>query len=60
MKFAAGFIVFSILFATAYGAIYSIVYPLVSIDGSLLSLFAILGLATTLILAAIFRTKPKT
>jgi hypothetical protein len=55
MTFAAATLVFSIIIATFYGVIFSSAYPLVRIDGSLISLFAILGLATVLIVAGLWR-----
>jgi TIR domain len=55
MKYAAGFVVFSILVATIYGVIFSGIYPLVDIDESLISLFILLGLVTSLTCVGIFR-----
>jgi hypothetical protein len=50
MKSTATIFVFSIIVAIIYGVIFSYVYPLVQIDGGLVSLFAILGVATSLLL----------
>jgi hypothetical protein len=60
MKFATGIVVFSIIVATIYGVIFSFVYPLVEIDGSLISLFAILGLATSLLCVGLWKAAFKT
>jgi hypothetical protein len=55
MRSAAGFFIFSIIAAMVYGLIFSGLYPLVEIDGSLISLFVLLGLATTLVCSGAFR-----
>jgi hypothetical protein len=55
MKYTTGFLVFSVIAAVAYGVIFSMVYPLVQIDGNMISLFALLGVATTLICIGVWR-----
>ena len=59
MKFAAVIIVFSIVVATVYGVIFTIVYPEVQITSGIVTLFAILGLATCLVLAGIWKAIAK-
>jgi uncharacterized membrane protein YagU involved in acid resistance len=59
MKVAAGITIFSIVFAIVYGVVFAIVYPLTTISNALVSLFAILGLATSLILAAVWAAVAK-
>jgi hypothetical protein len=59
MKNTAGILVFSIIAAIIYGVIFSISYPLVQIDGNMISLFAILGIATTLICIGVWRAVVK-
>jgi hypothetical protein len=59
MKFAAGTIVFSIILATVYGVLFSIVYPLTQISSGVVTLCAILGLATCLIAVGIWKTITK-
>lgn len=59
MKFAAGTIVFSIIFATIYGVIFSIVYPLTQISSGIVTLCAVLGLATCLVAAGIWKAITK-
>jgi len=59
MKIAAGIVIFSIVFAIAYGVFFSIVYPLTTISNALVSLFAILGLATSLIIAGVWAAVAK-
>ena len=59
MKVAAGIIVGAVIFATIYGVIFSIIYPLVETAGPLIGLFAILGLATSLIFAGIWKAITK-
>jgi hypothetical protein len=49
MRIGLAVLVFAIVFATAYGVIFSFVYPLVPLDGSLISLFALAGVATCLV-----------
>jgi hypothetical protein len=55
MKFAAGIVVFSIILATIFGVAFSMVYPLVEIDGNLITLFAVLGLAASLICVGLWK-----
>jgi TIR domain len=55
MRYAAGFFISSIVVAMVYGLIFSGVYQRVEIDGSLISLFVLLGLATTLVCSGAFR-----
>jgi hypothetical protein len=52
--------VFSIIVATAYGVLFSIAYPLVKIDGNLIALFAILGVATCMAIAGIWKLIKRT
>jgi hypothetical protein len=55
MKFGFYVTVFSILVAIGYGVLFSYMYPLVPIDGGLVGLCAILGLATSLMVVAAMR-----
>jgi uncharacterized membrane protein YagU involved in acid resistance len=64
MKFSAGIIIFSIVFAVIYGVLFSSFYPLTIISSALAALFAVLGLATSLIIGGVWtaitkRTRPK-
>lgn len=55
MKFSGGVLVFSIVLGTIYGALFAIYYPLVPIDAGIVSLCAVLGLATTLIVMGLWK-----
>ena len=55
MKTFAGIVIFSTLLAAAYGVLFSRFYPLVSINGSILTTFAFAGLATAVVLAGLWR-----
>jgi hypothetical protein len=55
MKVGLGLIVFSTLAAVGYGVAFSFIYPLTPIDGGLASLVAVLGLATCLVLAGLWK-----
>jgi hypothetical protein len=55
MKFGATITIFSILVAVAYGMLFSHAYPTVSIDGGIVTLCAVLGIATCLAAAALWR-----
>jgi hypothetical protein len=59
MKFGVYLTVFSILIAVGYGVAFSYAHPLTPIDGGLVSLAVILGLATCLILAGVWRVLVK-
>jgi hypothetical protein len=48
MNALVGIIVFAILMATAYGVVFSAVYPLIPISGEIVTLCAIFGVATCL------------
>jgi uncharacterized membrane protein (DUF106 family) len=54
MKASVGIVIFSIVVAAIYGVLFSIFYPLVSIDGSILATFAFAGLVTSLIVAGLW------
>jgi hypothetical protein len=56
MKLASGIAIFSTILATLYGVLFSFLYPLVKIDVNLISLFAVLGLATSMGLVGIWKT----
>src|SRR5262245_23457618 len=60
MKFGFYVTVFSILVAIGYGVLFSYMYPLVPIDGGLVGLCAIFGLATSLLAVAAWRFLAKT
>lgn len=47
--------VFSILFAVAYGVVFSRTYPGVATTGGLVALFVVLGVATALIVFGVYR-----
>jgi hypothetical protein len=49
MKFSAGFMVVSIIFAVIYGVAFNSVYPLVPVDNAVKALCALGGLATSLL-----------
>jgi hypothetical protein len=55
MKFGVNLIVFSILAAVGYGVAFSYLYPLTPIDGGLVTLAAVLGLASCLLLSGIWK-----
>jgi len=59
MKTTAAIVVASIVLATAYGVVFSIFYPLVTITGSILATFAFAGLATSLIFAGLWKAVRK-
>jgi uncharacterized membrane protein YagU involved in acid resistance len=64
MKFSAGIVIFSIVFAVIYGVLFSSFYPLIIINSALAALFAVLGLATSLTIGGAWtaiskRTRPK-
>ena len=46
LKALGGLTVCSLVFGTVYGVLFSMIYPLVDIDASLISLFGILGFIT--------------
>jgi hypothetical protein len=48
MNILVGVVVFSILAATVYGVVFSTAYPLIPISSKIVTLCAILGLATCL------------
>jgi hypothetical protein len=49
MKFSAGFMVVSIIFAVLYGVVFNSTYPLVPVGKSVLAVCALGGLATSLL-----------
>jgi hypothetical protein len=55
MNVLLGIIVFSILLATAYGVVFSIAYPLISMSSEIVTLCAVLGLATSLVALSIWK-----
>ena len=55
MKLAAGIVVSATLLATLCGVLFSTLYPWVEIDAGLVTLFAMLGLATSLAVAGIWK-----
>lgn len=55
MKATAEVVIASIILATVYGVVFSIVYPLVAITAGIMALCAFAGLATTLILGGLWR-----
>jgi hypothetical protein len=55
MKVSVEIVVFSIVLATAYGVLFSIFYPRVAINGSILATFAFAGLATSLVLVGLWK-----
>jgi hypothetical protein len=64
MKVSAAIVIFSLVFAVIYGVLFSIFYPLMIISSQLAALFAVLGLATSLVIAGVWtaitkRTGPK-
>jgi hypothetical protein len=64
MKFSAGIIIFSLVFAVIYGVVFSFFYPLTIISNELAALFAVLGLATSLVIGGLWTaitkgTRPK-
>jgi hypothetical protein len=54
IKVAAGLVVCAVVIALVYGVLFSLIYPLVDIDASLISLFAVLGLATCVLIKAVW------
>lgn len=62
MKTISGTVVLAVVLAITYGVIFSLAYPLVTIDGDVVSLMALLGLATSLLVVGIYkrstRSKP--
>ncbi len=62
MKYSSTFLAFAALFATVYGVLFTRSYPDVEITIAIVSLCALLGVVTCLILAAIWnafmRSKP--
>jgi hypothetical protein len=54
MKYSSTLLAFAALFATVYGVLFSKSYPDVEITIAIVSLCALLGLVTCLILAAIW------
>jgi hypothetical protein len=59
MKYVVNLVVFSIVAAVGYGVVFSHAYPLSPIDGALVSLAAVLGLATCLLLTGILKLLAK-
>lgn len=55
MNALIGTITFSILMATGYGVVFSIAYPLIPISSELVTLCAILGIATCLAALGIWK-----
>ena len=55
MKFGANITIFSILVAVVYGILFSATYPAVSIDGGIVTLCALLGIATCLTVAGLWK-----
>jgi hypothetical protein len=54
MKISAAIVLFSVLLATFYGVLFSIVYPRVAISGSILATLAFAGLVTSLVLIGLW------
>jgi uncharacterized membrane protein YagU involved in acid resistance len=54
MKVSAALVIFSIVLATVYGVLFSIVYPRVAINGSILATLAFAGLVTSLVLVGLW------
>ncbi len=55
MNFVVGITVFSVLLATAYGVLFSIEYPLITISSEMVTLCAVLGVATCLVAVGIWK-----
>ncbi len=52
LKLAAEVVICSTVFAIIYGVLFSMAYPLVDVDASLVSLFGVVGLATCVAIKA--------
>ena len=59
MKLTAAVVVVSVVIATIYGLLFATIYPLVPIDGGIIGLCAVAGLATSLIGLGIWRAATK-
>lgn len=55
MKFGAIITIFSTLVAVVYGILFSVTYPAISVDGGLVTLCALLGNATCLTVAGLWK-----
>jgi hypothetical protein len=55
MKFGATLVLFATLIAIIYGVLFSKIYPRVEIEGGIVALCALLGLATCLAMAGVWK-----
>jgi hypothetical protein len=55
MQSAVGIITAAIISAAIYGVLFSVIYPYTPVSDALVTLFAVAGLATSLIISGIWR-----